>query len=77
MYKKAASTVTNAKQLFKCNDNQEIVFLLLLGYFLQKILIILLLSSLKVANATRAVKKKTEDAVWIEVSWEKVWQYFC
>ena len=72
LHKKAASTVTGTKQLFKCSHNWAIVLLLLLGQLLKLMLVLLLMSSLKVAKAARAVKEKTEGAVWSEVSWEMV-----
>ena len=68
LHKKAASTATSAKQLFKCSYKQAIISLLLLGQLLWLMFILLLLSSLQVAKATRDVRKKTKGAVWSEVS---------
>ena len=39
-------------------------------------LILLLLSSLQVTKAGRIAKEKTKDAVWLEVSWERVCNAF-
>ena len=71
MHKKAACTVTSAKQLFKGSDNQAIFLLLLLGWLLQLMLILLQLCSLQVAKAARAAKEKTEGTVWSKVGWER------
>ena len=56
--KKAASTVTSAKHPFKYSNNHPIVFLVLLGWLLQPMLILLLLNSLQVAKAAKDAKKK-------------------
>ena len=65
LHKKAASTVTSAKQPFKCSNSQAIVLLLLLGQLLWPMLILMLLSSLQVAKAAKDVEEKTEGAVWL------------
>ena len=65
LWKKTVSTVISANQFLKGRNNQVNVLLLKL------ILILLILSNLQVANATRNIKEKTNETVWIEVSWAR------